>query len=69
MESRNNDTVDLPCLVCCDEGCPYFFRYDICSPENSTYFLDIYADIVERNRRDSFYDQIARSISIFANIN
>ncbi|MDR0491853.1 MAG: hypothetical protein LBH28_11485 [Oscillospiraceae bacterium] len=33
-------------------GCQFLYRYDICSPENSTYFLDVYVEIVAR-RRDS----------------
>ena len=27
-------------------------RYDICSPENSSYYLDVYETIWERQRRD-----------------
>ena len=27
-------------------------RYDICSPENSFYYLDVYETIWERQRRD-----------------
>lgn len=26
-------------------GCQYLNRYDICNPESSTYFLDVYAEL------------------------
>jgi hypothetical protein len=48
MEFGNKS--EMLCLTgdCCD--CPYFFRFDICSPENSLYHLDIYENMWARQR-------------------
>jgi len=43
---------DTPCDGDC-LGCQYLYHYNICSPENSTYFLDVYEEIAARGWRDS----------------
>lgn len=50
---QNDNETEAPCPGgdCCE--CPYFLRFEICSPENSTYFLDIYETIWERQRCDA----------------
>jgi hypothetical protein len=48
----NKEADDTPCNGDCLE-CPYLFRFDICSPEYSTYFIELNAEIAARRRRDS----------------
>ena len=48
MENTPIDPQDAPCIGDCID-CPYFLRFDICAPEYSTYFHDIYYDKLLRD--------------------
>ena len=46
---NNKETGDAPCVGDCLK-CQFLFHFDVCSPESSTYFLDIYVAMATRYR-------------------